>query len=361
MFKSLSLEEKIRIKTKIHQILIFLIGFVSIFAIYKIEFLKSDPFLWYIFIIFLVILSIISSEILKKWIYNTLSNYICNAVFHASSASSEIIKETNIQENVINKQIKYLKDCLYGIEKLKKLSIKAKESTLHVAGKFQESFEISENEQKSVEFNIEKMCTLKQKIEIIAELILELSEHTQQIESIIGVVEDINEQTNMLALNAAVEAARAGEHGKGFAVVASEIRKMADESRQATTKMSSLIYDIQQVTNSTVMATEEGSKEIESGVNLTRQTVQNIEKLGVTIQETVRSIDQIVKDSDDQIECTSEVYNIVGQLDIGLVESAEKIKQNLLILNDLLETSETIKDKIIGIDYNHKNKKCYKF
>ena len=106
---------------------------------------------------------------------------------------------------------------------------------------------------------------------------------------------------------------------------------------------------------------DKGVGEIESGVNLTRQTVQNIEKLGVTIQETVRSIDQIVKDSDDQIECTSEVYNIVGQLDIGLVESAEKIKQNLLILNDLLETSETIKDKIIGIDYNHKNKKCYKF
>ena len=361
MFKSLSLEEKIRVKTRINQILIFLIGFVSIFAIYKIEFLKNDPFPWFVFIIFLMILSIISSEILKKWIYNTISNYICNAVFHASSTSNEIIKETNMQENVINKQIKLLKDCIHGIEKLKKSSLKTKESTLHVADKSQESFDLSEKEQKSVEFNIEKMCTLKQKIEIIAELILELSEHTQQIESIIGVVEDINEQTNMLALNAAVEAARAGEHGKGFAVVASEIRKMADESRQATTKMSSLIYDIQQVTNSTVMATEEGSKEIESGVNLAHQIVQNIKKLGITIQETVQSVDKIVKNSDDQLECTAEIYKISEQLDIGLTESAEKIKQNLLILNDLLETSESIKDKIIGLDYNNKIKSVINF
>jgi methyl-accepting chemotaxis protein len=60
------------------------------------------------------------------------------------------------------------------------------------------------------------MLTLKQKIQIIAELILELSEHTQQIGSTIGIVEDIAEQTNMLALNAAVEAARAGDTEKAL-------------------------------------------------------------------------------------------------------------------------------------------------
>ena len=112
------------------------------------------------------------------------------------------------------------------------------------------------------------MLTLKQKVQIIAELILELSDYIQQIGNTVGIVEDIAEQTNMLALNAAVEAARAGEHGKGFAVVAGEIRKLADESKQATTKISSLINEIEQATNSTVMATEEGTKEIESGVNL---------------------------------------------------------------------------------------------
>ena len=65
---------------------------------------------------------------------------------------------------------------------------------------------------------------------------------------------------------AAVEAARAGENGKGFAIVAGEIRKLADESKQAITKITSLTSNIQYTTNSTVMATEEGSKEIETVV-----------------------------------------------------------------------------------------------
>lgn len=355
MFKNLSLEERIRIKTRVTQGLIFVIGFIAAFGIYKIKYLNDDYLPWVLAIIFLVFLGIVSIDILKKWAYSNISDYIYDAVFRTSSASDEIIKETSLQEGVVNKHIKILKDSAEGIEKLKKSSLKTKESTLEVAKNSQKSLELSGKEQNSVEQNIEKMNTLKQKIEIIAELILELSEHTQQIGSIIGVVEDITEQTNMLALNAAVEAARAGEHGKGFAVVASEIRKLADESKQATAKITSLIYDIQQATNSTVMATEEGTKEIESGVDLAHQIAQNIEKLRATIQETVNSVDWIIKDVDHQLECTSEVNNFIGQLDNGLMEFAEKTKQTLSSLNDLRETSELLKSNIVGIEHNSRN------
>jgi len=351
MFKNLSLEEKIRVKTRINQLLIFLIAFVAIWGGYKIKFMGDDPLVWMVGIIFLALASILMGEIMKKWIYDTISEYICSSIFHTSTASNKIIKETSIQESEINKHIKLLKESANSIDKLKSSSVKIKQSTLKISEKTRESLDLSGKEQKSVEINIEKMNTLKQKIEIIADLILELSEHTQQIGSIIGVVEDITEQTNMLALNAAVEAARAGEHGKGFAVVASEIRKLADESKQATTKISSLIYDIQQATNSTVMATEEGTKEIESGVDLAHKIARNIEKLGSTIQETVQSVDQIVSDADYQSKCTTEVHSSITQLDEGLRESAEKIKQNLHDLNDLLQTSQSLKDSVVGINY----------
>lgn len=352
MFKNLSLEEKIKVKTRINQLLTILTAFVAIMGGYKIKFSGDDPLQWFIFIIILSITSISLNEVLKRWIYNTISESICNAIFHASDASSKIISETNLQEGIINKHIKLLRDSAHSIEKLSDSSQKTKKSAIQVAEKTQTSLELSSKEQQSVETNIDKMNTLKQKIEIIADLILELSEHTQQIGSIIGVVEDITEQTNMLALNAAVEAARAGEHGKGFAVVASEIRKLADESKQATTKITSLIHDIQQATNSTVMATEEGTKEIELGVNLTHNIAQNMEKLKLTIQETVQSVDHILKDADHQLQCTSEVHKSISQIDEGLAESAEKIKQNLNSLNDLLKTSENLKDCVIGINYS---------
>jgi methyl-accepting chemotaxis protein len=252
------------------------------------------------------------------------------------------------QEDIVNDHIKLLKDTSEIIDKLKKSSQKTKESAIKVADKSQKSLDLSATEQKSVKSNIEKMKTLKQKIEIIAELILELSEHTQQIGNIIGVVEDITEQTNMLALNAAVEAARAGEHGKGFAVVASEIRKLADESKQATTKITSLIYDIQQATNSTVMATEEGTKEIESGVDLAHQIAQSIDVLRNTISDTVSAVDIIVKDSDQQMECTGEVYNSINKIDKGLIDSVNIIKQNIAVIQELVEVSKDLKDNVVG-------------
>jgi methyl-accepting chemotaxis protein len=146
------------------------------------------------------------------------------------------------------------------------------------------------------------MLVLRQKVQMIAELILELSEHTQQIGNTISVVDDIAEQTNMLALNAAVEAARAGEHGKGFAVVAGEIRKLADESKQAITKITSLTSNIQYTTNSTVMATEEGSKEIESVVKDINVVSSNSENLLKLIGEVLDSLDILNKNAEKQNE-----------------------------------------------------------
>lgn len=348
MFKNLNLEEKIRLKSRISQFIIILTGSIALFGFYKIKFFKPQDVNWDAIIILLTIAGTVLVELIQKWINSSVTNPVYNAIFQASSASNEIEKETNQQEQYVNKHIQLLKTTDDIIDKLKKYSQKTKESAMKVADKSQESLELSAKEQKAVKNNIEKMETLKQKIEIIAELILELSEHTQQIGSIIGVVEDITEQTNMLALNAAVEAARAGEHGKGFAVVASEIRKLADESKQATTKITSLIYDIQQATNSTVMATEEGTKEIESGVDFAHQIAQSIDVLRNTINETVESVDNIVKDADQQMECTSEVYSSITQIDKGLIDSATSIKQNLTAIKELIEVSKTLRENVLG-------------
>jgi methyl-accepting chemotaxis protein len=145
---------------------------------------------------------------------------------------------------------------------------------------------------------------------MIAELILELSEHTQQIGNTISVVDDIAEQTNMLALNAAVEAARAGEHGKWFAVVAGEIRKLADESKQAITKITSLTSNIQYTTNSTVMATEEGSKEIETVVKDINTISSNSEILLNLIKSVLESLETLNLNATKQSDIIEKLNNI---------------------------------------------------
>lgn len=343
MFKNLSLEKKISYKTRFSQITLLIIAACAASGIYK----KVDV-LSFSIILVLCLVGIIFIEIFKQLVDSTIAEPIYDAVAHTNSASSEVIDATTKQETVINEHLKLLKDTSGIIEKLNSSSQQTKMSAQRVAEKSQEILSMSSKEHEAVKANIEKMITLKQKIEIIAELILELSEHTQQIGSIIGVVEDITEQTNMLALNAAVEAARAGEHGKGFAVVASEIRKLADESKQATSKISSLIYDIQQATNSTVMATEEGTKEIESGVDLAHQIAGSIDKLQKTIHETVKSVDEIVNAANNQSHSAGEVSDAIKSINQGMLESATNIRQNLVILQSLINTSKSLKEKVIG-------------
>ena len=186
------------------------------------------------------------------------------------------------------------------------------------------------------------MLVLRQKIQMIAELILELSEHSQQIGNTISVVDDIAEQTNMLALNAAVEAARAGEHGKGFAVVAGEIRKLADESKQAITKITSLTSNIQYTTNSTVMATEEGSKEIEAVVKDINSVSSNSEVLLNLIKEILDSLEilnQNAKKQNDIIErlniIDEENSNLAETLSLTISSSAEKVSKLNSLSNNI--------------------------
>ena len=260
----------------------------------------------------------------KNWLMRELKNDILSKTKLTSDSASKILEITLKQKNEISKYEHTFLTVANNVEKLKSLSFTLKQNSKEILYKVTQSLKNVEIEQKPVQANIDKMIVLKQRIQIIAELILELSEYIQQIGSIIGLVEDIAEQTNMLALNAAVEAARAGEHGKGFAVVAGEIRKLADESKQATTKIASLINDIQHTTNSTVMATEEGSKEIESGVKLAGNIEENFNVLNNTMSTLMKFIENVSFNSESQEKLSGDIV--------------KDIKENVNNLSDVLNT-----------------------
>lgn len=260
----------------------------------------------------------------KNWLMRELKNDILSKTKLTSDSASKILEITLKQKNEISKYEHTFLTAANNVEKLKSLSFALKQNSKEILYKVTQSLKNVEIEQKPVQANIDKMIVLKQRIQIIAELILELSEYIQQIGSIIGLVEDIAEQTNMLALNAAVEAARAGEHGKGFAVVAGEIRKLADESKQATTKIASLINDIQHTTNSTVMATEEGSKEIESGVKLAGNIEENFNVLNNTMSTLMKFIENVSFNSESQEKLSGDIV--------------KDIKENVNNLSDVLNT-----------------------
>ncbi len=142
-----------------------------------------------------------------------------------------------------------------------------------------------------------------------------LGHSSDQIGEIIGVIEDIADQTNLLALNAAIEAARAGEQGRGFAVVADEVRKLAERTTKATREIGTMIKKIQSDTSGAVKSMEEGTQEVERGIALA-------DKAGSALNEIVE-ISAIVTDVISQIAAASEEQST----------TAEQISKNIEAIN----------------------------
>ena len=285
--------------------------------------------------------------ITKQWISKAIRKSLTSQSETLSETTSEVIDTLNSQKKIVESLNLNSKNLTNAIEKLKVLSSEAIATSKNTEKQVNQSISFSQKEHEAISANADKMLVLRQKVQMIAELILELSEHTQQIGNTISVVDDIAEQTNMLALNAAVEAARAGEHGKGFAVVAGEIRKLADESKQAITKITSLTSNIQYTTNSTVMATEEGSKEIENVVKDINVVSTNSEMLLNLIGNVLESLDALNQNAEKQNNIIEKLNTIDEESKIISENLTQIMNNNSEKLNKLNNLSTEIKNSAI--------------
>ena len=134
----------------------------------------------------------------------------------------------------------------------------------------------------------------------VAGNIVALSEKTQAIGDIIMVVNDIAERSHLLALNAAIEAAAAGEKGRSFAVVASEMKILADQAKEATVQVRSILGEIQRGINTSVMLAEEQVKRVAAGKERTDLTHRAIEEITGSVRESVQTFQQIVASTNQQ-------------------------------------------------------------
>jgi methyl-accepting chemotaxis protein len=189
-----------------------------------------------------------------------------------SSSVNGITKDAKAQARAVSDMTNAIKSMAEGLENVASISLAISEKSARTS-------KLAESGGKSLGETIRQIDDVSKTTKQTAEAIRSLGEKSKKINEIMTLINAISDQTNLLALNAAIEAARAGDAGRGFAVVAKEVKKLAEQSRGATERISAEIKEIQNDTENTVRMMNAGVAESEMGVRAVTSNGEMFEKI----------------------------------------------------------------------------------
>ncbi|BAL25940.1 methyl-accepting chemotaxis protein [Azoarcus sp. KH32C] len=181
-------------------------------------------------------------------------------------------------------------------------------------------------------------------VQATAEKIRELGELTERISSIVAVIREVAEQTNLLALNAAIEAARAGEHGRGFAVVADEVRKLAERTANSTKEIAETIGLVQSVTADTVGSMERVVAEMDGVARLSDEAGQSIQLIDAQSQNVLVVVGEITNALNEQSSTSNDIARRVEQIAQMTEENSAAVRQTASAAQQLESVATVLQD-----------------
>ncbi len=263
-----------------------------------------------------------------------------------ASSTSEILAATTQVASGAAETATAVSEATTTVEEVKQTAQVASQKAKHVSETAQKSAQVSQTGKKSVDETIEGMNRIREQMEAIAESIVRLSEQSQAVGEIIATVNDLAEQSNLLAVNASIEAAKAGEQGKGFAVVAQEVKSLAEQSKQATAQVRTILGDIQKATSAAVMAAEQGSKAVEAGVRQTTETGEVIRILADSIGEAAQAATQIAASSQQQLVGMDQMASAMENIKQASTQNEAGTKQVEAAAQGLHELAQRLKQMV---------------
>ncbi len=275
--------------------------------------------------------------------FNMSMNQVSGAIDEISKGAQET-SENMTQQAINSEKISEL------IDVTSKLSMQMGELSKNSAEDVSKGLEIVN------ELN-DKAIIVNQQSQRVEELMLELKEKTNEILGITSIISGISAQTNLLSLNASIEAARAGESGKGFAVVADEIRQLADQSRQSSSKISTIIDDLNTKViecfdqiESTKTANIEQNENIKNTKTVYNSINSNTNQLFGNIEEVNYKITTIVESNNNIKEGISRIAAVSQQTAANSEEANAMACENMAgagelmnKINEILEIAEQMK------------------
>lgn len=260
-----------------------------------------------------------------------------------SSAAGEILAGTIQSASSAAETAAAVSETTATVEEVKQTALLSSQKARSVSDAAQRATQTAEEGRRAVESSVDGMQAVQEQMDSIASTIVRLSERSQAIAEIIATVGGLADQSNLLAVNAAIEAAKAGEHGKGFAVVAQEVKDLAEQSRQATRQVRTILGDIQKVIGAAVMTTEQASKSVAGGVDQVSHAGEAIRTLAANISDAAQAAIQIAASSQQQLAGMDQVALAMENIKQASAENAAGSRQSEASAQNLHQLGQRLK------------------
>lgn len=274
-----------------------------------------------------IIFTLVMALVLLVYSLRNLTNKLKEEVEVLSASGNEILNSITEASTGTAETATAVTETTTTVEELKQTAQIASEKAKNVSDVSEEALQVLKNSEETLNASISGMNNIQDGMGTISDSIIKLSENSQSIGKIIDSVNDLAEQSHLLAVNAAIEAAKAGDQGRGFVIVAQEMRNLAEQSKQATEQVRSILSDIQNSTSAAVMATERGTKAVSQGVLQSAQVSQSIRSLSLGIANVAQAASQISLSSQQQLIGVGQVTIAMGNIKESSNQHVEQMRQ----------------------------------
>lgn len=272
---------------------------------------------------------------------------ITQAVERLSQYSSNILTISHEQATGASEQATAIQEAFTTSKEIAVTSKEIANNAVSVTGVADNANSACKEGNQRVTTAIEGMEDVKKQVSSLADKMLELGKSNQKIGKVVDIIDEISERTNLLALNAAIEAAGAGSAGKRFGIVASEIRRLAEKTVEATLQIKTLINAMQEVTNATIMSTEQAIHAVGESFNLVQNVGVALGNISDLVQRTSKAAKEISFSTQQQTSASEQMSVAiaeVNQVAEHFVRGSEETAQAIEELNSL---TTNLKEQVI--------------
>jgi methyl-accepting chemotaxis protein len=288
------------------------------------------------------ILAAILALVIGFWISAAVSKQIGSAVQSVQSSSAELQAAANQQASSSAEQATAMNEIATTISELLATSRQIAESAQRVSQIATQTATSARGGESAVTKTNEAAIAVRKQVDQIVTHMLELGKRSQQLGSVLDLVGELAEQTNILAINASIEAAGAGDTGRRFGVVADEIRKLADRVGASTKEIRVLIEDVRGSVNTTVMATETGSKGVDAVIVQMGETASQFKGIASLVGTTTDAAREIELSTKQQATAIEQVNQAISNVAQAARETESSATQTLQTSGRLTELSNEL-------------------